>query len=244
MKALRRWLALAPHAWARMDGDQRFCAAVVAVQCAIFALTSLDRVSNSARAFVETVYAAGCLDCRVFEGQWWRAFTHMWLHGSPFHLISNMLSLAALYAVGARSLAPWRWFLAFLITGAAAGPLNALLEHLPPPDFSHWTGPVGLYFFQPGTAAVGASGGITGLWGLLTAVVLRVWWMRRRGLVVRNPVRVDEQELGPAWMLGPFVLQMLLDSRMPGVAGIAHVMGFLVGLLLLPLARPVHPERE
>lgn len=225
----------------RLPADQALLVMVIASMCVCFLATSLDRFSAAPgiRALVAQQLSGYCLDNRVFNGEAYRAVSHMWLHGSVFHLFCNASSLVLLWVLARRALAPGMWLVVVLVTGAAAGVVQTKLSPAPPPDFTAWKGALATYFWEPNTACVGASGGISGLWGLLTAITLRWWWMTRRGHRVDNPVGTEDVAMGPAWLLVPFLIQMAIDARVPGIAGLAHDAGYLAGMLCLPLARPL-----
>lgn len=208
---------------------ERLLAWVLVSQTAMFALTSLDRLSAAApvRAAVAWLLSAGCLDTRFWHGQVWRPLTSMWLHGSPLHLFSNAVALGMLWAFGRRCLRGPEWFRVFLLAGLFAGPVQILLFPAPPPDFTGWEGPLAEYFWQAGTALIGASGGVMGLWGAFAGLSVRWWVSARAGQRLANPV-----DHGPAWFLVPFLLQCLMDTRSPGVAGVAHIAGFGAGFLM------------
>ena len=193
-----------------------------------FVLTSLDRFTASpdVRAFVARLLSAGCLDDRFFHGQVWKALTCMFMHGSPVHLLSNASALVMIWWYGRYCLRGNEWFWIFLVTGLVAGPAHILFHAAPPPDFTNWKGPLALYFWQPDTALVGASGGLMGLWGAMTAISVR-FRMRHRDERRPNPTGME-----PAMWIGPFLVQCVFDFLTPGVAGFAHRVGFLAGLLM------------
>ncbi|MBW8481813.1 rhomboid family intramembrane serine protease [Actinomadura parmotrematis] len=88
----------------------------------------------------------------VAEGEWYRLFTSMFLHqpptGGPFGITHILFNMWALWAVGPQLeqvLGRWRFLALYLLSGLG--------------------GSVLLYLVAPGTAAVGASGAIFGLFG-------------------------------------------------------------------------------
>src|SRR5579863_549247 len=98
-----------------------------------------------------SLFPAGVLQ----NGEWWRILTGAFLHANLLHIGVNMMSLWFLgrfieYAVG-----PWRMLGIYLVSLVAAG-LGVV------------------YFSDPATPTVGASGAIFGLFGALFAIGLKL----------------------------------------------------------------------
>src|SRR5262249_48903983 len=83
----------------------------------------------------------------VAEGEWWRLFTSMFLHGSFLHIAFNMFALWWLGSVVEQSLGAVRYLLLYVASGLA--------------------GSAGAIIFAPHAPTVGASGAIFGLLGAL-----------------------------------------------------------------------------
>jgi rhomboid protease GluP len=90
----------------------------------------------------------------IDKGEWWRFVTGMFLHGGIMHLFMNMVSLYLCGMFLEKLVGTRKYVLAYFIAGIAAG------------LFSTWwhTKPV---------VAVGASGAIFGLYGVLLALIIR-----------------------------------------------------------------------
>ena len=88
----------------------------------------------------------------VAEGEWWRLITGGFLHGSPIHLLLNMIALFFLGSILEPAIGTAR-FVALYFASLLAGSLGALLV-------------------DPNAYTVGASGGVFGLMGA-TLVILR-----------------------------------------------------------------------
>jgi rhomboid protease GluP len=122
---------------------------LIAANIAVF-VWEVGRGALTSRA---GIIAAGALSRpQVLHGEWWRLVTPMFLHGSPEHLIGNMLALYVLgmaceHAVGSR---PMLWL--YLLSGVTGSLLSVALS--------------------PGPS-VGASGAIFGLMGAVIAVLTR-----------------------------------------------------------------------
>ena len=112
---------------------------------------------------MQDVLTRGLFDTRaVHQGEWWRAFTAVWLHKDPGHLGSNIalgivfLGLAmARYGAGIA-------LLASLLSGALANFTGLLLRPEP-------------------YVGLGASGMIMGALGMIAAQTLPLWRTGRRG---------------------------------------------------------------
>ncbi|MFE9806329.1 rhomboid family intramembrane serine protease [Streptomyces sp. NPDC005227] len=109
--------------------------------------TFTDRFTLFGRAFL-----AGDIQ-GVAEGQWYRMLTSMFLHGSPIHIIFNMLSLWWLGGPLEAALGRARYLALYFISGLAGSALCYLLA-------------------APNQPSLGASGAIFGLFGA-TAVLMR-----------------------------------------------------------------------
>jgi membrane associated rhomboid family serine protease len=149
----------------------------------------------------------------------------MFLHGSLFHLLGNMLYLWIFGNNIEDRLGPVRFALFYGICGVAAA-----LTHI---------------LFEPGSRVpmIGASGAIAGVLGAYALLYPRA---RVRTLVFLI-FYIDIVPIPAGLVLGLwFVLQVLNVGMGGGVAWFAHIGGFLTGLLLIRLvlgrgARPVRP---
>jgi membrane associated rhomboid family serine protease len=146
--------------------------------------------------------------------------TSMFLHGGWLHLLGNMLYLW-LFGKGVESALGGTRYLAFyLICGIAA----ALAQGLTDPAAE--------------VPMIGASGAIAGTLGAYLVlhprgnVVVFVWIF-----VFVRLISVPAVLLLGLWFLGQLLSALATDPSEPGVAVWAHVGGFLVGLLLVPLFR-------
>jgi membrane associated rhomboid family serine protease len=141
-----------------------------------------------------------------------KLFTSMFLHGSPWHLIGNMLFLFAFGENVENALGSFRFTLYYLFWGVIAG-----LAHI----FVNPSSPV------PVLGASGAIGGVLGCYFLL--------FPGNRVQVIIPPL-VFLVFAFPAWvLLGMwFVFQVLFPQQ--GVANWAHAGGFLAGMVTVLVA--------
>jgi rhomboid family protein len=151
--------------------------------------------------------------------------TSMFLHGSLFHLLGNMLYLWIFGNNIEDRLGPVRFALFYLVCGVAAALTHILFEPASP------------------VPMIGASGAIAGVLGAYALLYPRA---RVRTLVFLL-FYIDIVPIPAGLVLGLwFVLQVLNVGMGGGVAWFAHIGGFLTGLLLIRLvlgrgARPVRP---
>jgi len=142
--------------------------------------------------------------------------TSMFLHGSLFHLLGNMLYLWIFGNNIEDYLGPIRFILFYLVTGLGAG-----LTHI---------------LFNPNSTVpvIGASGAIAGILG---AYLLLYPTARVLTLVFIWIVPVPAALLLIFWFLG----QLMNVGLSGGVAWFAHIGGFLLGLLLISRFRRRRP---
>jgi membrane associated rhomboid family serine protease len=141
--------------------------------------------------------------------------TSMFMHGSLFHLLGNMLYLWIFGNNIEDRLGPVRFILFYFVCGIAAA-----LTHI---------------LFQPGSQVpmIGASGAIAGVLGAYFALFPRA----RVKTFVFLIFYIDVVPLPAGIVLGLwFLLQILNVGMGGGVAWFAHVGGFLAGILLVRLA--------
>ncbi|GII56160.1 rhomboid family intramembrane serine protease [Planotetraspora thailandica] len=127
----------------------------------------------------------------IYFGEWWRLITGAFLHSGTFHILFNMW---ALYAVGPeieRRLGSLRFGALYLLSALG--------------------GSVAIYLF--GTAAVGASGAIYGLFGALFVLA------KRLGYDVR----------GVLWLIG---INVFITFVLPGISWQGHLGGLVTGTLV------------
>jgi membrane associated rhomboid family serine protease len=154
--------------------------------------------------------------------------THLFLHGSWYHLFTNMLGLWIFGPHVEEALGRWEYLTFYLACGIAGGLLHMVLA------MTVLTG-------VAGTPLVGASGAIFGLLGLFA---VRYW---------RDKARVFLLFVVPAvWAVGGFVVLELLAGisalyvgPLGKVANWAHIGGFAFGALMaLPLRMREDSHRE
>jgi len=121
---------------------------IIIVNVLIFLLTAA--LSGSiADMDMETLVNLGAIygPLTVVQGEWWRLFTAMFLHGGMTHLLMNMFSLYII-GRGAESYFDTRSYLAIYLFSGLIGGLVSIYMH-------------------PASVGVGASGAIFGVFGAL-----------------------------------------------------------------------------
>lgn len=138
--------------------------------------------------------------------------TSMFLHGGPFHLITNMWVLWIFGNNVEEAFGRVRYLAMYLTAGLVA--TGAFIALRP----------------EGTTPLVGASGAIAGVLGAYLLLHPRAQVLSLIGFVLLFPL--------PAWVFlgGWFLLQFW--NADPSVAWEAHVFGFVVGLVITLLARP------
>ena len=146
----------------------------------------------------------------VVQGEYWRLFTALFLHGGFTHLLFNLFALYILGPPLERSIGALRFTVSYLISGLASS-----------------AGVVGLTIlgFVQVSQLVGASGCIMGIVG--------TW----AGFLVRHRHAPQaKQRLGNIVMI--IVIQVAFDLSTPQVSMAAHlcglIAGFFLGLILAP----------
>jgi len=163
----------------------------------------------------EVLHQIGALEpyAVVAQGEYWRLFTALFLHGGFAHLLFNVFALYVLGPPLERAIGSVRFVLCYLISGLASSAGVVLLTV------------VGVVQV---TQLVGASGCIMGIVGAWAGFLLR-----------HRHAPHAKQRLGNIFMI--IVIQTAFDLSTPQVSMAAHlcglIAGFFLGLILAP--RPV-----
>jgi membrane associated rhomboid family serine protease len=143
----------------------------------------------------------------IADGEWWRPFTALFLHGDGGHIFGNLASGAVFGMLVSKSIGPWKGWALILLAGTVGNAITSAVTY-PEPFRS----------LGASTAVFGALGILSGI-GLVENFreELRMPWMR---------------VLAP--LLAGLVLLGWLGGAEPG-AGVdvfGHVFGFSAGVLL------------
>jgi membrane associated rhomboid family serine protease len=156
----------------------------------------------------------------------------MFLHSSWAHLLSNMLYLSVFGAPIERRTGPFRFFAFYLFCGLAAGVAHVLSAS------------------ESMVPMVGASGAISGILGayVLTFPLSEVPTIIRLLTIGVTP-RLPAAAVFGFWLFVQWIEYLRADPRAAGgVAFMAHIGGFLTGLVLaafiIPNPPPPTPKRH
>ena len=158
----------------------------------------------------ETIYFLG-LTPALLSKQPWTIITSMFVHGSIWHILFNMVCLYFLGSFMLRAAGEKSFLAVFFLGGLAGNILYFVLGYLVLRGF------IPPLFGDPFTPGIGASGGIFALGGALAVMVPRV-----PVLIIPIPVPM------PLWVA---ILIFFFLSFLPGIAWQAHIGGLLLGLL-------------
>ena len=153
----------------------------------------------------EVVYNRGCMDAErvLLDGEYYRFFTSMFMHGGIDHIVSNMIFLAALGEMLERVIGHARFAILYILSGIGGGLFsiaNVLLSG------NHHT-------------SVGASGAIFGLIGAMLILV-----------VIHNG---RYQDISVGRMNFAIVYMVYDGMRSEGIDNAAHVGGLIFGALIM-----------
>jgi rhomboid protease GluP len=162
-----------------------------------------------------TLYRMGALVPENLPGDWWRLISALFLHYGAVHLIANMVALLALGVFVEATLGHLKFLLVYFFSGIGSMLAIAALATL--------TNVSDLI-------AVGASGAIMGLLGVMAAILLKGWRQEKAKIAARR-LRL---------ILLIVVLQVVFDVFTPQVSLVGHasglVLGFLAGSLLFQVS--------
>ena len=144
----------------------------------------------------------------ILEGKYlWTFITSMFMHGGFFHLFVNMLSLLFIGSLVEKILGRKRYFLFYLITGLFAGLFFVLSS---------------LFFPAENTFAVGASGALFGLIGLLVLLTPNL-----PVFVMFIPIPIKMKYAAPGILI---LLWFISIAGNVPIGNTAHLGGLLAGL--------------
>lgn len=157
----------------------------------------------------------------LYKFYFWTFLTSMFMHGGIFHLFVNMLSLFFVGSLIERILGRKRYFWFYIVSGLFAGILFVVSPFVFPQDW--------------GTYAVGASGALFGLVGLLMVLTpnLKVYMM-----FIPIPIRM--KYAAPGMLV---VLWLISVAGNVPIGNIAHLGGLVAGLVYGFILRNKFPNK-
>ncbi len=146
-------------------------------------------------------HAGGLYKPAVQQGQWWRLITAIFIHGGLMHLLMNMFGLLLAGVIAEESLGLKKFLLVYIIGGIGAGLFS-------------------MNWYNTPVLAVGASGAIFSLQGLMLAfVVFKKFEAGMRGAVLFLLIFTA----GYSLLVGFFTA---------GIDNSAHLAGLAIGFIL------------
>ncbi len=155
----------------------------------------------------------------IEKGEWWRVFSHCFLHADPPHLLWNMTALFQLGPSFERKKGALGILKLTLLSGLVQTLFYSLLSR---PENENWLGKqtrLGMYI--PG---VGLSGVLFGMCGALDALEA----LRRR---ISFTKVLSERSL--PFLISRIALPALFSGPGDSVGHLAHLSGYISGLLLV-----------
>jgi rhomboid protease GluP len=151
---------VAPRGAARAEGRSWAYAPatyiLVGINCAVFVLMVLSRVSFMAPTSLQLFYWGATEPAAVLlDGQWWRVVTAMFVHVGIVHLATNMWCLWNLGLLGEPLVGPLGVFAAYILSGAAGNLLSIAV----------------MAYTNHGAVGAGASGAVFGIAGVLIVLL-------------------------------------------------------------------------
>jgi len=146
----------------------------------------------------------------IVHGQYlWTIITSMFMHGGIFHLFANMLTLFFMGSLIEKILGRKRYLWFYIAAGIFASLLFVLLSFVFPVDYNQF--------------AVGASGAIFGLIGLLMVLTPNLPVM-----IFFIPIPIKLKYAAPGILI---VLWLISVAGSVPIGNTAHLGGFIFGLL-------------
>jgi len=146
----------------------------------------------------------------IVQGKYlWTFITSMFMHGSFFHIFANMFSLFFVGGLIERILGKKRYFYFYMLSGLLAGLFFVFLSLLFPSDFN--------------TFAVGASGALFGLVGLLVLLTPNL-----PVFVMFIPIPIKMKYAGPGILVALWLVS--IAGNVP-IGNTAHFGGLLTGII-------------
>lgn len=190
----------------RVRHSQLRSAPAVLVLILLNAVAFLFEISIGDLNDPEVLHRVGALEpyAVVAQGEYWRLFTALFLHGGFTHLLFNIFALCILGPPLERTIGTMRFAVCYLISGLASS-----------------AGVVGLTVlgFVQVSQLVGASGCIMGIVGTWAGFLLR-----------HRHAPQAKQRLGNVVMI--IVIQVAFDLSTPQVSMAAHLCGLIAGFFL------------
>jgi len=133
-------------------GDHFISAILVDINLIVFILLVLSGINIMSATPRELLELGANRRYEVLNGESWRLFTSMFLHGGIMHILMNLFGIGATCSLIEPILGRWRTFIAYVISGIGAS--------------------LASIYWHENTISVGASGAIFGMMGVMIALLL------------------------------------------------------------------------
>ena len=188
---------------------------LVAANVAMFAAVAI--AAGSIRPFSprDLVWWGAGFGPRTTNGEWWRLLTATVLHAHPLHLIFNMIALLMVGPIAER-LVGRRAFVAFYIACGLAGSAAGLWAH-------------------PLRVAVGASGAILGMYGMLVGLMVEHRPSATRHALADGapaPIHRAQLQIFLHETIGVIVCTIVSSWWIPNVDNAGHLGGLAAGFVI------------
>lgn len=177
-------------------------AVLLDVNIAVFAVMVFAGLGFIAFDTQDLIVWGGNYDPALMQGEVYRLVTSQFVHGGLMHLLNNMYGLLVAGIFLGTILPNWRLIFCYLITGLGGNITGAALH--------------------PNTVAVGASGAILGLWGVLVALAV----LKDQRIVAGQKKAILTNGMTFT------ALTIAMGSFTPGIDNAAHIGGFATGLMV------------
>jgi rhomboid protease GluP len=143
----------------------------------------------------------------IQTNEWWRSISANFIHYGWLHLISNLLGLLAIGRIVEFGIGTIPYLIIYLFSGVGAMLSFSLLA---------------IKLGETNQLAMGASGSIMGLVGVLCVLLLRGWYLEKTW-----------KSAGRFWsIILIIIVQSIFDILTPQVSFIIHFFGLVLGFLL------------
>lgn len=139
----------------------------------------------------------------VLDGEWWRLFTAMFLHGNLMHIVSNLFTLFFIGIFTESMIGAKRFIIVYIFSG-----LGCSLASI---------------FWHENTVSVGASGAIFGLFGVMIALILTKAFSKK--------IDIGFLIISSIFIVYNLVMGLISNSDTAGHLG-GLFTGFLIGILI------------
>jgi membrane associated rhomboid family serine protease len=162
---------------------------------------------------------------QLAELRWLRLLTALFIHAGWLHLTGNLLFLMIFGLPAERALGPWRFLLLFLLGGALANLVEALI-------LANTNAPI-----------VGSSGAVSAIIGAYLGLFPRA----RLGLVLPLGIFLEFVRVPAPLLIGFWALLQVAFTFVGPAFGAfawwAHIAGFAIGILFAVISRPAIARR-